>query len=364
MFREVEIQNYRGLAHEKIGPLAGVNLITGKNGSGKSSFLEAIFLNAGGSNPNLAPMMSAFRGENRLSHLIDTPFRLFFDLQDLKPAKINATWNGRKRRLVIHPLSSTIGVVGASSTKALLSGVRLNFKGPSGASTGQIEIKPPILPGIQVGADLATGQNAAPPAGPSVSFSSSGQSDVVNGHFIPPYQIDLFEQVHQQITKLTKEKRIGDLVAMMKGIEPSISNIFALSETNMNEIYLDIGRNYLMPLSGVGAGFFNLLKICAGITTNPRDGIFIVDEIENGIHHTLLKDLAKIVIDGSRSAGIQCFCSTHSGEMISAFAEAASELNFHDLCVVRFTRTEAGRRSTVFRGGEIGTALAIDGELR
>lgn len=364
MFRDVEIRNYRGLAHEKIGPLAGVNLVTGKNGSGKSSFLEAIFLNAGGSNPNLPPMISAFRGENRLSHLVDTPFRLFFDLQDLKPARINATWNGRKRRLAIHPIFSTVGVVGASSTKALLCGVRLDFKGPSGDSSGQIEVKAPILPGIQVGVDAASGQNPAPAVGPSVSFSNSGQSDVVNGHFIPPYQIDLFEQVHQQITKLTKEKRIEGLVSMMRGIEPAISNIFALSETSFSEIYLDIGRDYLMPLSGVGAGFFNLLKIGAGISTNEHNGIFIVDEIENGIHHTLLKDLAKIVITGSKSTGIQCFCSTHSGEMISAFAEAASELNFHDLCVVRFTRTKTGRRSTVFRGEEIGTALAIDGELR
>jgi AAA15 family ATPase/GTPase len=44
MLNSLEIRNYRNLKHLKIDKLGRVNLIVGKNNTGKSSVLEALIL--------------------------------------------------------------------------------------------------------------------------------------------------------------------------------------------------------------------------------------------------------------------------------------------------------------------------------
>ena len=52
MFESLRIRNYRVFSDLEIGDLSRINLIGGKNNSGKTSLLEAIFLLAGGGNAN------------------------------------------------------------------------------------------------------------------------------------------------------------------------------------------------------------------------------------------------------------------------------------------------------------------------
>ena len=54
MLERLHIQNYRVFNDLKIDRLSRLNLIAGKNNSGKTSLLETIFLLAGGGNPKAA----------------------------------------------------------------------------------------------------------------------------------------------------------------------------------------------------------------------------------------------------------------------------------------------------------------------
>ena len=54
MLERLHIQNYRVFNDLKIDQLSRINLIAGKNNSGKTSLLEAIFLLAGAGNPKMA----------------------------------------------------------------------------------------------------------------------------------------------------------------------------------------------------------------------------------------------------------------------------------------------------------------------
>ena len=62
MLERLHIRNYRVFNDLKIDQLSRINLIAGKNNSGKTSLLEAIFLLSGGGNPRLALTVMAFRG--------------------------------------------------------------------------------------------------------------------------------------------------------------------------------------------------------------------------------------------------------------------------------------------------------------
>ena len=62
MLNCIRIRNYRILKELDIDGLSRVNLIAGRNNSGKTSLLEAIFLLSGAGNPELALNVNVVRG--------------------------------------------------------------------------------------------------------------------------------------------------------------------------------------------------------------------------------------------------------------------------------------------------------------
>jgi len=61
MFRSVEIKNFRCFKNVELHDLSTVNLLVGKNGTGKTAFLEALYLACGGAT-ELALRIRAWRG--------------------------------------------------------------------------------------------------------------------------------------------------------------------------------------------------------------------------------------------------------------------------------------------------------------
>lgn len=59
---EVSIDNFRTLRHLHAGNLRQINLITGRNNSGKTTLLEALFLALGPGNPELWAHINLLRG--------------------------------------------------------------------------------------------------------------------------------------------------------------------------------------------------------------------------------------------------------------------------------------------------------------
>ena len=62
MFKNLRIRNFRAFGDLEIPRLGRINLVTGKNNSGKTSLLEALFLLCGAGNPQVALNANAFRG--------------------------------------------------------------------------------------------------------------------------------------------------------------------------------------------------------------------------------------------------------------------------------------------------------------
>ena len=78
MFKSLQVSNFRSLRDVKLQKLKRLNLVTGSNGGGKTSLLEAVFLNAGAANPHLALSINSFRGDNIITPSSDHTFRSWF----------------------------------------------------------------------------------------------------------------------------------------------------------------------------------------------------------------------------------------------------------------------------------------------
>ena len=64
LLNSIKIRNFRGFDNLQIDGFSEINLLIGKNNSGKSSLLEAFFLLIGMSNPMLPENINRLRGLN------------------------------------------------------------------------------------------------------------------------------------------------------------------------------------------------------------------------------------------------------------------------------------------------------------
>ena len=99
-----------------------------------------------------------------------------------------------------------------------------------------------------------------------------------------------------------------------------------------NLVYVDLKRfNRLLPISSMGDGFvrtfqilFNFLSRCAPVD-NPEAVLFLIDEIENGLHYSKMPEIIDFLLNLSRELGIQLFIATHSVDVLKAFRKVLSE---------------------------------------
>jgi predicted ATP-dependent endonuclease of OLD family len=137
--------NFRGFEEAQLGDLRRITLLTGLNGSGKTSILEAAFLIGGAANASLVTSLYSFRGEYQFSPRVDRPFRsLFRNLDAGVFAKNIASTIERtksptktRRRLVIKPTFPVASGQLTPSETQVLNGVSFEFSGPSGKAVSK-----------------------------------------------------------------------------------------------------------------------------------------------------------------------------------------------------------------------------------
>jgi AAA15 family ATPase/GTPase len=129
-------------------------------------------------------------------------------------------------------------------------------------------------------------------------------------------------------------------------------------------IYAEIqGLPEMIPVTQLGQGFSRLLEIYSEILASDAQ-VLLVDEIENGIHHSVMPVVWKGLFHAAKEADLQIFATTHSWECILAADKAAREDGGYELSLIRLDRVEGDVKATVMDGRTLTTAKELDWELR
>ena len=83
---------------------------------------------------------------------------------------------------------------------------------------------------------------------------------------------------------------------------------------------VDIGYDNFMPINLLGDGMIRILKLISAIVPTAK-GIFIVDEIGNGLHVSAIKDMWRMILDQSKKLNTQIFATTHSKDVVEVLQE-------------------------------------------
>jgi len=89
----------------------------------------------------------------------------------------------------------------------------------------------------------------------------------------------------------------------------------------------------------------------------------LVDEFENGMHHTVQLDAWRVVFKLSQRLGIQVFATSHSWDSIESFQKAAAETPEQGV-LVRLSRKGEAIIPTIFAEDELAVATRDRIEVR
>jgi hypothetical protein len=77
-----------------------------------------------------------------------------------------------------------------------------------------------------------------------------------------------------------------------------------------------------IPMVRWATGIWRLLGIALALV-RARGGVLLVDEIDTGLHYSVLVDMWKLVFETARSLDVQVFATTHSRDCYEALAAVA-----------------------------------------
>ncbi len=107
-----------------------------------------------------------------------------------------------------------------------------------------------------------------------------------------------------------------------------------------------------IALRSLGDGMQRVFGLALTLV-NAKDGILLIDEIENGLHYSVQPDIWHLVFQLAHRLNVQVFATTHSLDCIKAFQEAARENTQEEGLLIRLQ----GKK------GEIGAVLYEEEEL-
>ncbi len=130
-------------------------------------------------------------------------------------------------------------------------------------------------------------------------------------------------ELSERFTELKEARREGAVLEALRQLDSRVQELYlAFNKFGFNDVRPLIYAHLsdlpkAIPLRMLGGGASRLADMLVSLPI-ASNGVFLVDEIENGIYHDNLAALWGAVDAGSQSAQSQVFATTHSWECVTA----------------------------------------------
>ena len=275
MLDHIHIQNYRLFKDLKIDKLGQVNLIAGKNNTGKTALLEALRIWDSKANINVLTNI-LFNRHEIINREPNNGYNLFRD--------------------------TTKGIIEIGDDKkghSVKFAIEFKF---------QEEDNSVIYP-FQYGIN-----------GDGIGYN------VFNNIVYIPFLIENDEnpKMWEKVSLTTLENDVNEI---MKIIEPRIERI---GFTNGKFMVLTGRYPNPFPLKKLGDGANRLFTVALALV-NAKNKILLIDEFEVGLHHSVQDQLWDIIFKYAKEWNIQVFATTHSRDTVKSFTSIAQKEEYKDM---------------------------------
>lgn len=309
MLQNMVIKNFRCFRGFLFKPLARVNLIAGKNNTGKTALLEAIHLLHRPTDCSLPVAVNRFRGiEAPDSAMQEVCSWLFHDGDARNIIELTSCDTAGDMQTL------SIGLLDATSSIAEFPGAQealaANFRTDYWSAGAPRLILKLSSPGVadKVSVGLVRDQQMA-----WMSADVAKQQPCV-------YVASMNPTVAQDVRffgEVELNKRQAEILPALRLLEGRLVSLSLIPLAGQAVIHGDIGLNRMVPIQMMGEGMRRLLSIVLAIA-NAAGGTVLIDEIENGLHYSVLEPVWQAIAEAAERSNVQVFATTHSFECIQA----------------------------------------------
>lgn len=371
-FPHVHIRGFKLLSDLQIDQLSPINLIAGDNNVGKSTLLEALYVLASGGSMDTLRQIACERMDLILGRMDDRDIRQVIRQIDkqrvllpfFKDCKFELgeeiCLQASERQFVKMRLIYAYETEEVTANSVIK---KINYIADSQQLSKTDE---KLEKGIYVRSGKKEFFYSL-----EDEFRFSEKVILPNVHFVHTVSSskDMNARLWDNISLTGLEQHVVDALRI---IEPQIENLAFLEEP---EVSLFSGRtrrvpyvslrngNNRYPLSIMGDGMNRILSIILAIV-NSKNGICLIDEIENGIYYRKQLDLWKIIFFLVDQLNVQLFATTHSLDCVRSFSSMAENGNGEMNQLIRLEKRKKGPFAICYAPQELKVALDNEIELR
>ncbi|AFY90100.1 MAG: DNA replication and repair protein RecF [Chroococcidiopsis cubana SAG 39.79] len=359
MLRSLTLKNFRCFQSFTIEPLERINLISGKNNVGKTSLLEAIFISINPIGYDAVLRIEQIRSlasRDRFKTLEEWR-NIFYEQELERTININTIEQSNiQRSLKIFmanemsqmsvPLFQEDETIPFRTNESLMTGFRkydglvFEYEYPNGVTRNFLR------------AD-GRAQKSYPRFPEGFPFVGIYITTNTRSHREDAERFSNLERVGKQ----------DEIVKALRLLEPRLQRLTLLLVGRGLIVHGDIGMRELVPLTLMGEGMGRLLSIILAIAT-ARGGIVLIDEIENGLHYSVLVDVWRAIADAARRSDVQIFATTHSYECILAAHKAFETSEKYDFRYHRLEQVNNDIQAITYDRETLATSDEMNLEMR
>ena len=332
MLRNLKLEKYRSFDEYELSNLSRVNLLVGKNDCGKTSILEAIHFLVSRGDPMVLAECAGRRGEGA-------------DVAPRSAAPSLAEAGSRSRQ------------IGPSIARF--------FFGHRFAPGATLRVSGEGHGCVSVGVRLSDEADDVDPSAFNLLIESSALDTTFaipvteNGYLAnyrrqrfrgrwfdqgspPPVQFVALDSLDGEALReawdtALKGGRETEAIDALRLLHEDVESIVFLTsdasrtESGRTGVLLGLGgdgRRDRVPLGSHGDGMHRLLALSLALV-RAAGGFLLIDEIDTGLHWTVMDDMWRLVVETARKSSVQVFATTHSFDCIrglSALVESRPDL--------------------------------------
>ena len=374
----LRILGFRGIDNFSVPQLGRVTLLAGRNGVGKTTVLEAVRVYASRGRP--AVMSAILQQRDELSAVRDED-----DDVELAP-DYSALFHGR---LVERDTEIRIGPANGSDVLSVGTAVSSDWPKDQLDLFGDWSVDLPVpfevralvvnfrgerlfLPWV-IAPDDVHREWRTPRPSPRMRHRrpGAGWPAALDCESLGPGLLgnQRLAQLWNDVALTEDEERATEALRMIRG--NAIERVAVVGDDSYSyrraagqRVLVKLADNASpVPLRSLGDGATRLFGVALALA-NSKNGFLVIDESENGIHHSVQSDFWSMVLATSQKNNVQVLATTHSWDCVRGFARAATQDAAAEGLLVRMESGPEGMKAVTYDEDELQTAADQNIEVR